>query len=34
MINLEYAVIKYEVEDQPVLRGFRASDAPPAGGEL
>ena len=34
MINLEYAVIKYEVEDAPVLRGFRASDAPPAGGEL
>ncbi len=34
MINLEYAVIKYEVADEPVLRGFRASGAPPAGGEL
>ena len=35
MINLDYAVIKFEAEDGPVFRGgFEPSVAAPAGGEL
>ena len=35
MIRLDYAVIKYEVDAEPVFRGgVQASDAPPAGGKL